>query len=405
MDYFYHYPYKREEMEKLKAAESKLERREKRNEEEGQEPAPESVNPEDQEITLYNFKFSKVERLKIINYLIGNIIDVEALDKCFRSLEDIITSKFEKIIESFDFLKGGKSIYFPLHNRNMTEDYNYREKFEQIRKVKKVYNTLTSNKIRIMVQFEETSAGSGGVVKNLEQIRSKSVLNDVYKSRHNRSINDQSFKELERNSKMNSLHKPSYSHRSSSAQYRQHSEYQNQQGQGHSSKNNSIKTPAALKFKLATIDKQFGYYNNYLSNLSDEYQINRRLKIDYDKKNSTGPNQGQQPLEAPVDLLQELSIPKDTATPKTPLEKMKLVVALYRNDRKLVHPELSEPSQGEPQPQNNNILPDRNVNSENPTLKAVKPLPVNNKPSVEDKNFVATLYTNESRSASYGTHQ
>ena len=392
MDYFYHYPYKREEMEKLKAAESKLESREKRNEEEGQEPAPESVNPEDQEITLYNFKFSKVERLKIINYLIGNIIDVEALDKCFRSLEDIITSKFEKIIGSFDFLNGGKSIYFPLHNRNMTEDYNYREKFEQIRKVKKVYNTLTSNKIRIMVQFEETTADSGGVVKNLEHIRSKSVLNEVYKSRHNRSINDQSFKDLEKNSKMNSLHKPSYSNRSSSAQYRQHSEYQNQQGQGHSSKNNIIKTPAALKFKLATIDKQFGYYNNYLSNLSDEYQINRRMKIDYDKKNSTGPSQGQQPLEAPVDLLQELSIPKDTATPKTPLEKMKLVVALYRNDRKLVHPELSEPSQGEPQPQNNNILPDRNVDSQNPALKAVKPLPVKNKPSVDDKNFVATLY-------------
>lgn len=72
MDYFYHYPYTREELEDIINKDSMEEVMEKKEEKKGAElPGVESVNAEDSKVTVYNYQFNKIERLKIVHYLVG----------------------------------------------------------------------------------------------------------------------------------------------------------------------------------------------------------------------------------------------------------------------------------------------------------------------------------------------
>jgi hypothetical protein len=72
MDYMYHYPYTREEIDAIMDKDSLEDTKDKEDEDAGEDVGGvETVNPEDTKITIYNYEFNKIERLKIVYYLVS----------------------------------------------------------------------------------------------------------------------------------------------------------------------------------------------------------------------------------------------------------------------------------------------------------------------------------------------
>jgi len=339
MDYFYHYPYNKDSLEAIQKFESDKDALDKAMEDKGLEgniQRDDTINPEDKPITVYNYKFSSTERLKIVNYLVNKIIDIEALSKLIERMENLVNSTIDKILL---FVQGGGKIFFPLHNRTMTEGTNYHKIFEDVRRFKKFYNTVPSETIKIQVHYDDHVDDGYSIKDVLEMSGRNPVLESIIESRREKSkrhnagehkiisqnILDQSYVDLERLSMANRkrrgsiksqsasvlgasenpLHKSMVHYqKSSTIKIRRMNSVSNlsdskklnildvplnetkagQYEPGESRLHNQPANPqASVKFRLATVDRFFGYSNDFLNKVLTDSQAENKKKADLQK--------------------------------------------------------------------------------------------------------------------------
>jgi len=153
MDYSYTYPYERDDIAQNLRIEEEEEPDSDNDGEEGDTEPLTNYDKTHGDMAMYTYLFSKVERLKIIHYLVSQIIDLQALEHYFHKMDSILQTGVLKIF-SLGIFKQDTSIFFPLHDRHITEGTDYHYLFKHLREVKEPYNKLISEKMAIYYQIE-----------------------------------------------------------------------------------------------------------------------------------------------------------------------------------------------------------------------------------------------------------
>ena len=89
---------------------------------------PQNINVEQKPITIYHYKFNKQERLKICDYLINKVINLNDLGRVFEKMNKTIDGTLGYLL-SFQFLKDEAPVMFPLHNRHIVMNKDYHSMF------------------------------------------------------------------------------------------------------------------------------------------------------------------------------------------------------------------------------------------------------------------------------------
>jgi hypothetical protein len=101
---------------------------------------------------IYHHKFTRLEALKIVDYLVNKLINLNLLEKLNTQMSKRLEGTIDKI-SKFNFLKSeDHSIFFPLHDRRQTLNYNYRGMFGHIRNYKSFYDLLHARPSKAQVQ-------------------------------------------------------------------------------------------------------------------------------------------------------------------------------------------------------------------------------------------------------------
>ena len=108
---------------------------------------------------VYHYKFTKLERLKIIDYMVEKIVNITELANEFHKLKNQLT-KSDIIgissIKKINFLEDDyENIFFPLHNRSKLNGKDYSSIFSQIKESKSFLDKIVAKRKKAISQLEK----------------------------------------------------------------------------------------------------------------------------------------------------------------------------------------------------------------------------------------------------------
>ena len=107
---------------------------------------------ESEQLEVYSSLFTKVERLKILDYAINKVIDINQLSIFYADMKKLQGGLISGLSLAASLIDD-KLILFPLHDRRLTEGLNYSNYFAKLKHLKKLYDTMLTTKLQIKMQY------------------------------------------------------------------------------------------------------------------------------------------------------------------------------------------------------------------------------------------------------------
>ena len=117
---------------------------------------------ESDKLEVYTSLFNNTERLKIIEFAINKFVDINQLGHMYIDMNKLKGLKLDLVNFASQFADD-KLILFPLHDRRLTSNTDYSAYFKKLKHLKKLYDTMLSNKLPIKLQYDGNLPKSPGM--------------------------------------------------------------------------------------------------------------------------------------------------------------------------------------------------------------------------------------------------